>query len=160
MRILGVDPGLNVTGYGLVEHRAGHSRLLEAGVIKPKKKDPFEKRLGKIYSILKELIEQYQPDVLVLEKLYTHSVHPVTASILGHARGVICLLCEHKNLKLSEQGVKRLRKGLIGNGNASKMQIKHAVSQMLNIDQDRLTLDASDALALALGYVYLEKRLL
>ncbi len=160
MRILGIDPGLNITGYGCIENNDGRLKLLETGIIKPKKKADLSNRLGKIYSLLSELIDQYKPQVLVLEKIYSHSVHPATAAILGHARGVICLLCDHKDIRLSEESVKRIRKSLIGNGNATKLQVRRAVSQMLQIDEDKLTLDASDALALAIGYTYLQKRIL
>ena len=98
MRIIGIDPGLKATGYGVVEYQAGRVSLLETGTIEPKQKDFIQNRIKTIYSLLGELIDQYKPDVLVLEKLYAHYNHPTTASILGHVRGVICLLCAQKIL--------------------------------------------------------------
>ncbi len=156
MRVVGIDPGLNKTGYGFVD--AGPNRcfrLLETGTIEPKAKDLLQNRLSKIHDILSELIVEYKPDVLILEKLYTHNVHPATGIILGHVRGVICLLCARKNIQLIEHSVKRIRKALLGNGNATKQQTKKVVARLLGVDEKKLTLDASDALALALGYAYM-----
>ena len=157
MIIVGIDPWLKATGYGFVEFRDGRTRLIETGTIEPKQKDLIQNRIYKIYTILKKLVEQYQPDVFVLEKLYAHSKHPITASILGHARGVICLLCAEKRIDLQEHSVKRIRQALTGNGNASKSQLKQMVAHQLNIDESKLTLDASDALALALGFIHIRK---
>ena len=157
MRVLGIDPGLNITGYGFVEEKNGCVKILEAGIIGPKRTAKIQDRLAKIYSILGELVDEHKPDVLVLEKLYSHKLYPLTSSILGHARGVICLLCAHKGIALSEQSVKRVRKSLLGNGNATKLQVKAAVARALHINEHQLTLDASDALALALGYVHFKK---
>ena len=95
---------------------------------------------------------------MVLEKLYAHYNHPVTACKLGHVRGVICLLCAQRKIKLVEHSVKRIRIALVGNGNASKLQTQQVVAHMLKIEQSQLTPDASDALALALGYVHIHSR--
>jgi len=103
------------------------------------------------------LIENYQPNVLVLEKLYSHSRHPITSSILGHVRGVICLLCAQKDLELVEHSVKRIRKAITGNGNASKLQTQKFVLHVLGIKDRQFSIDASDALALALGYTQISK---
>ena len=157
MIIAGIDPGLKATGYGFVEFRDGHIRLIETGTIEPKQKDLTENRIHKIYTILEKLVEQYKPDIFVLEKLYSHYKHPITASILGHARGIICLLCAQKGIELKEHSVKRIRKALTGNGNASKVQLRQMVAHQLNIDEKKLTLDASDALALALGFIHIDR---
>jgi crossover junction endodeoxyribonuclease RuvC len=153
MRILGIDPGFKATGYGFVEVGGRTVTLIETGTIEPKQKDLIQNRISKVHKILGDLIEEHKPQVLVLEKLYAHHEHPVTASKLGHVRGVICLLCAQKNIELMEYSVKRIRKALIGNGNATKLQTRGVVANLLKIDETQLTLDASDALALALGYV-------
>lgn len=155
MKVLGVDPGSHVTGYGLVESVSGKIKLLEVGIIKVKDKDALQYRIQKIYSNLGDVVDTYKPDVLVLEKLYTHGQYVTTAAILGHVRGVICLLCAQKNIPLEESSVKRIRKAVTGNGAATKEQTKSMVAHLLNIDPTRLTTDASDALALALGYLSL-----
>lgn len=152
MKILGIDPGLRITGYGLIECKDSKIKLLEAGVIKPKEKDTLENRLSKIYGNLDDIVTEYKPEVMVIEKLYTHYQHPTTACLLGHVRGVIYLLCAKRSLRLAEHSVKRIRKAVIGSGAASKMQTQGMVAHILKVDAGKLTPDASDALALALGY--------
>lgn len=164
MRILGVDPGLKATGYGVIDTKEksrsatqrDQIKLLETGSIEPSQKDLLQNKLSKIYKNLDDIILQYSPEVMVLEKIYAHYRHPATAFILGHARGVICFLCAHRHLKLAEYSVKRIRKALVGNGNASKQQTRETVAHILNIDAGKLTLDASDALALALGFFHMQ----
>lgn len=158
--VLGVDPGLRMTGYGVIEITQESSRrlkLLEAGTISPKRQDLLERRIQKVYQNLCDIVQQYSPHVMVLEKLYAHYKHPTTACLLGHVRGVICLVCAHHGVALEEHSVKRIRKSLVGNGNATKQQTQRAVEQILSIPEGKLTLDASDALALALGYGYMNR---
>ncbi len=158
MKILGVDPGLRLTGYGLIQFKENTCRVMEAGVIRSDSKDFFQIRIQSIYVNLKNLIEEHQPQVMVLEKLYAHHRHPTTASLLGHVRGCICLLCAQYHLKLEEHSVKRIRKSITGSGTATSDQTKKMVSRYLNIDSKKLTPDSSDALALALGYIYTMKQ--
>ena len=157
MIIIGIDPGLKATGYGVLRYEGNKIVLLETGTVIPKQKAPIEQRINKVYANLDDIILQYKPDCMVLEKLYAHSNHPLTASILGHVRGVICLLCAQHKVSLIEHSVKRIRQSLTGNGNASKQQTQRVVAHVLKIKPDQLTLDASDALALALGYINLLK---
>ena len=157
MRILGIDPGLKITGYGLIDCEKGPElkiKLIEAGTIEPKSRDLIQDKINKIYKNLDEIIVQYTPETMVLEKLYSHYEHPTTACILGHVRGVICLLCAHRRIQLVEESVKRIRKAIVGNGNATKLQTQRIVAHLLKIDETKLTVDASDALALAIGYVH------
>ena len=158
MIILGIDPGLKATGYGVISFKNHQLKILEAGAIEPKQKDLLQNRIQKIHQHLSEIIAQYKPDVMVLEKLYAHHKHPMTASKLGHARGVICLLCAQHQISLVEYSVKRIRQAIVGNGNATKLQTQFAVAQILKIDQQKLTLDASDALALGLGYTHILRK--
>ncbi|MBF0522395.1 MAG: crossover junction endodeoxyribonuclease RuvC [Candidatus Omnitrophica bacterium] len=158
MKIIGIDPGTNVTGYGVVDIQKEGVILLETGSINPRAKDPLEARIHKVYKVLDEILCQYNPEKLILEKLYAHYDYPMTVGILGHVRGVICLLCAQKNIVLVEESPKRVRKALTGNGNASKLQTRRMVAHYLNLDEKKLTLDASDALALALGYAQLQGR--
>ena len=155
MRILGIDPGLKATGYGLIDFDPGKVKLLEAGVIEPQQKDLIQNRIQRVYQNLDAILLQHQPQVMVLEKLYAHYKHPTTACLLGHVRGVICLLCAQRNVQLIEYPVKRIRKALTGNGNAQKVQTRSVVAHFLRISEEKLTLDASDALALALAHTYI-----
>src|SRR5262245_1076248 len=134
MKILGIDPGLKATGYGCIECQLGRVRLLEAGVIEPKPKDPFPQRVEALYRNLHQLMQHHKPQVLVLEKLYAHYKHPTTACIMGHARGVICLLCAQMKVRLEEYSVKKIRQAVVGNGNASKEQTLAMVGNILHID--------------------------
>ncbi len=160
MRILGVDPGLKATGYGVIE--IGQTpdyqvRLLETGTIEPAGSGSLAEKISKIYKNLDAIVLEHSPEVMVLEKLYAHYKHPTTACILGHARGVICLVCAQRGLRLIEQSVKRIRKALVGNGSASKEQTREVVAHILKFNPEKITLDASDALALALGHAHLER---
>ena len=155
MRILGIDPGLVTTGYGVVEIASGGVKILEAGTIEPDTKGSLEDRLLKIHQHITTILKAYNPDVVVLEKIYSHSKHPATASVLGHVRGVICLSVAQQKMELVEQSVKRIRKALIGNGNATKAQIQEFVKRLLNIKTAGFKLDASDALCLALGHAHM-----
>src|SRR3990167_7617748 len=90
MIIMGVDPGLNATGYGLLEIGSGRLRLVAAGDIRPPRHEPLEERLGIIRDALSDLIVRHHPDTVVLEKLFTHHAHVTTAALMGHARGAAC----------------------------------------------------------------------
>lgn len=158
MLVLGIDPSLRATGYGLIDFQRPHIKLIETGTIEPKTKDLIQHRIHSIHCSLHNIIEEFGPTVMVVEKLYAHYNHPITASLLGHVRGVICLLCAQKNIQLVEESPKRIRKALTGNGNASKQQIRRFIAYTLQIDERQLTLDASDALALALGYIQSHNR--
>ena len=161
MRILGIDPGFKATGYGIVDFdgRSWSSlKVCEAGTIEPNQRDLLQNRIEKVYKNLDELLGEYKPDVMGLEKLYAHYKHPITASKLGHVRGVICLLCAQRNIELVEHSVKRIRVALVGSGNANKEQTKSVVAHVLKIDEKKLVTDASDALALALGYIHIHCR--
>ena len=155
MRILGIDPGLITTGYGVVDVQAGGVKVLEAGIIEPNIKDLFEVRLLKVHLNITTILQAHHPDIVVLEKLYSHHKHPATVAILGHVRGVICLSVAQQKIELVEQSVKRIRKALIGNGNATKIQMQGFVKRLLNIKSEGFKLDASDALSLALGQAHM-----
>ena len=155
MRILGIDPGLITTGFGVVEIKGEQVKVLDVGTIEPNTKDAFERRIAKIHQCISAIIAEQKPDVVVLEKLYAHYKHPTTACLLGHVRGVICLSVAQAKIELVEQSVKRIRKALIGNGNATKVQVQDFVKRLLNIKSEAFKLDASDALALALGHAHM-----
>lgn len=152
MRLVGVDPGTHVTGYGVLDVSAGRIDVLEAGEMTPRKSDPLPRRILTIYKNLVDVLEKYTPQVMVLEKLYAHGQRPLISGIMGHARGVICLACAQQSMELVEYSVKRVRQSVTGNGNATKIQTRRMVAHLLNIDESQLTLDASDALALAVGH--------
>jgi crossover junction endodeoxyribonuclease RuvC len=159
MIILGVDPGLAVTGYGVVEvvGRKG-LRLKEAGVIRTSRGQPIEKRLLKIYEGLHALAREYKPEVLVLEKLYSHYKHPMTSILMAHARGTACFVAGYAGMKLINLPSTRIKKAITGAGHASKVQVQGMVTQILGLKKRPEPFDVTDALAAAMAYVHEELR--
>jgi crossover junction endodeoxyribonuclease RuvC len=155
MRILGVDPALTITGYGVVSAKEDKFSLIEAGVIITKPKEDINRRLEKIYSGIISLITDTKPHVLVLEKIYAHYRHPTTSYILGQARGVICLASATKNIPLVEYAATRVKKAVVGQGLASKLQVQRMVTGMLGICKMPKYVDVTDALALAIAHSYI-----
>jgi len=152
MKILGIDPGLNITGYGLIEVKNSRVVLIEAGTIKTSPKEDLSRRLNKIYSGLEGLIKEQKPDCMVLEKLFTHYRHTTTASVLGHVRGVISLLANQLKLDFFEYPPKRIRKAILGSGSASKLQVQRMMEKTFRLKSDTLSQDISDALGLAVAH--------
>lgn len=159
MKILGIDPGLNITGYAVVEKKNNRLNVLEAGFIKTSSSQKIEKRLNKIHSSLLDLIRSIKPEAMALEKLYSHYRHPVTACLLGHVRGVICLLSAQENIPFFEYGSTRVKKAIAGKGHASKNQVQRMVEHMLSLNQS-LQQDAADALAIAIAHINIKERLI
>lgn len=155
MKILGIDPALTVTGYGLIDTGKNKLSLIEAGIIMTSPRQDMPERLNKIFDSISKLITDTQPDVLVLEKLYAHYRHPTTAYILGAARGVICLACARHNVTLAEYAATRVKKAIVGAGLASKSQVQRMVAGILNISSlNQGRDDITDALALAITHSY------
>ncbi len=152
MRILGIDPALNITGYGIIDVFDNKLFLLEAGIIKTTVKQSLPERLNRIYQGLTGLISETKPDVMVLEKLYAHYHHPTTAYILGHARGVICLTSIQVNIPLVEYAATRIKKAIVGRGLASKHQVQRMVMDFLGLKRTPEYIDITDALALAIAH--------
>ncbi len=157
MRILGIDPGLDITGYGLIEAKKSNFKLIEAGVIRTSSKEGIEKRLRKLYVSLVELIEEHKPAIVALEKLYSHYRHPTTALLMGHARGVICLVSGQKAIPLVSYPATRIKKAVAGKGHASKEQIGGMVKGLLGLKGTPKTSDITDALAVAISHAYIER---
>ncbi|MFH1201971.1 MAG: crossover junction endodeoxyribonuclease RuvC [Candidatus Omnitrophota bacterium] len=157
MRILGIDPGLLITGYGVIEESNESFKLIEAGIVRTESKYNITQRIAKIYNALSKLIDEVKPQALVLEKLYSHYRHPTTAVLLGHARGVICLLAHQKNIEFFEYPYTRIHKAILGRGSASKSQIQGMVCDLLNLKQLPNKFDITDALAMAIAHAYIRK---
>ena len=157
MKILGIDPGLLRTGYGIIETAGPEKmKLLEAGVIKTSPGDGISRRVSDIYKNLTEVIKEHKPSVLVLEKLYSHYKHPATSILMGHARGVICLACGMNGVELVSYPSTRIKKAITGNGRAGKHQVQRMVKSLLGLHTAPEPVDISDALAMAISYVFIE----
>lgn len=157
MRILGIDPALTITGYGVIDAEKNRVILLEAGIIKTSADNQLPERLERINQAVKKLIQDTRPDVLVLEKLYVHYRHTTTAYLLGQARGVICLACASFKIPLVEYAATRVRKALVGNGLASKYQVQRMVTDLLKLKSMPRYTDVTDALALAIAHSYIAR---
>ena len=157
MRILGIDPALTVTGYGLIEAKKNKLYIIEAGIVSTDSRETTPQRLDKIHRSILNLINESKPEVMVLEKLYAHYRHPTTAYLLGQARGVICLACAKANIPLAEYSATRVKKAVVGNGQASKYQVQRMVANILNLNSLPKYTDVTDALALAISHSYITR---
>jgi crossover junction endodeoxyribonuclease RuvC len=157
MRIIGVDPGLRVTGYGAIDVDGESVRLLEAGVITPKVDQPLEARLGSLHVELSAVIRSLEPDVMVIEALWSAYKNPTTAIIMGHARGVLCLAAHDHRVPVEHLGHSMVKRALVGSGSAKKEQVKQMVVQLLRLRSIPAPNDVSDALGLALAFANIDR---
>ena len=156
LRILGIDPGLNITGYGVLEAVGGRLRLCEAGVIRGKSRGSLTKRLVEIYDGVAEVISSLQPGVMALEELYSHYDRPRTAILMGHARGVICLAAAQAEIPVVHYAATQIKRILTGSGRAPKAQVQRAIQRELALPAPPEPPDVADALAAALCHFYLK----
>ena len=154
---MGIDPGLNITGYGVVEAAAQGPRLLEAGVIRGgSSRRPLEKRLAELHEGVADVLASFRPDVMAIEELYTHYERPRTAILMGHARGVICLAAAQAGVPVQHYAATRIKKMLTGNGRAPKSQLQMAICHQFRLEAPPQPPDVADALAAALCHMYLQ----
>jgi len=154
MRILGVDPGLQITGYAVIEDGP---KICEAGIIKSKEgraKPALATRLSNLYNGIVELIEQFQPQVAAVEQLYAHYKHPQTAILMAHARGVIFLAAAEQEIPVVSYNATRIKKTITGSGRAGKDQVQRTIQRELGLDNVPEPPDVADALAAALCHYY------
>ena len=157
-RILGIDPGLNITGYGLIEVTDDRPQIIEAGVVRSKRNQTFAKRLASIYHGIDDVMKSLKPDCVGIEELYSHYQRPKTSIIMGHARGVICLAAELNGVEIQSYAATQIKRVLTGNGRAPKNQMQLAVTRHLNLDEIPEPPDVADALSIALCHFYLSIR--
>jgi len=159
--ILGIDPGLQVTGYGVLEIVDRRPRIREAGVIRgaERERDKLDlpRRLANLYNGIVEVIEQYRPQNVAVEQLYAHYDHPRTAILMGHARGVLLLAAGQRDIPVTSYNATRIKKTITGHGRASKPQMQHAMLRELGLPTLPEPADVADALAVALCHCYAMK---
>ena len=153
MRVLGVDPGLAATGYGLVEYDAGRIRLIEGGVIRSNPDDPMENRVGSIFSGIMEILDEFRPELVAMEDLYSHYKHPRTAIIMAHARGAVLVAARQKGTPVRSYAATMIKMALTGNGRARKEQVQRMVLAQLGVKTPVEPYDTTDALAAALCHL-------
>lgn len=158
MVILGIDPGLTATGYGVLDAEGPSLRVMAAGDLRPSRREPLPERLGVIRAGLAQLIARHRPHVVVLEQLFTHHDHVTTAAMMGHARGAACLAAHDGGVPLAEYPTTQVKRSLTGNGHASKEQVARMVEAWLGGRDRTWSADATDALALAIVHAHLERQ--
>ncbi|MDR0522390.1 MAG: crossover junction endodeoxyribonuclease RuvC [Planctomycetaceae bacterium] len=152
--ILGIDPGLNTTGYGVISVSAGRVRLQEAGIVQSPAKAEIPLKVKEIYDGIREVIAKFSPEVLAMEQLYSHYDRPVTAIQMGHARGCICLAAAQSEIAVVSYAATQVKKILTGSGHAAKDQVQRAVRLELKLAHCPEPPDVADALAVAICHVY------
>jgi len=150
MRILGIDPGLQVCGYACLEADDGREKLIEAGVIRTDSRLLIEEKLNRIAEDMDSLLKNFKPDVVAVEELYSHYAHPKTAILMGHARGVILQRCAQAAIEVKSFSATRLKKSITGNGRASKEQVQRTIQTILSLSKLPEPADVADAIAAAL----------
>jgi crossover junction endodeoxyribonuclease RuvC len=150
MRILGIDPGLLITGYGVVECRPPRIDLVVGGVIRLDRTAPLAARLAELERELDGLFDEYRPDTCAVEQLYAHYAHPRTAILMGHARGVILLVAQRRGVVVAQFAANRIKQSVVGHGHAGKAQVQRAIQSQFGLQQPPQPPDVADALAVAL----------
>ncbi len=156
--VLGIDPGLATTGYGVLSASVGRVSLLDAGVIRSKRSLPLPARLAELHDGLMSVIMAFHPCIMGLEEVYSHYAHPVTAISMAHARGVFCLAAQKSGLRMISLPATTIKKLVTGNGRASKQQVAGMVARLLGIANPGGPFDVTDALAAAIAAAESERQ--
>jgi crossover junction endodeoxyribonuclease RuvC len=156
--ILGIDPGLHITGYGVLECFPQGPKVCEAGVIRPEAgKGDLAIRLADLHSGVIEIVEHFKPEAMAVEQLYAHYKHPRTAILMAHARGVIFLAAAQRHVPVVSYNATSIKKTITGSGRASKDQMQRTMQRELGLAKLPEPPDVADALAVALCHYNLRK---
>ncbi len=149
MKILGIDPGIAIMGYGVVEFDGNKVKVIENGVVTTSSKTKTPERLSILYNNLNEIILEHKPDEFAIEELFFNQ-NVKTAITVGHARGIQILCAQENNLPIFEYTPLQIKQAITGYGRASKMQMQKTVTTLLNLKEIPKPDDAADALSVAL----------
>jgi len=152
--VLGLDPGLSITGYGVIGARSGKPVLIEAGIVRIARGRPLSDRLKELYDGVQEILASIPIGAVAIEQLYSHYERPRTAILMGHARGVLCLAAANAGLSVDSYEATKVKRMLTGNGRAPKTQMQHAIQLQLGLKQPPDPPDVADALAVALCHFF------
>ncbi len=154
MRVLGVDPGLAITGFGIVEEGEGeHLRAVAYDAITTAAHSPVPERLARLYDALTHVIVHYRPDVMAVERLF-FGRNVTTAFTVGQARGVVLLCAARHGLHVAEYKPAEIKQALVGYGNAEKQQVQFMVRSLLDLPEIPRPDDVADALATAICHIF------
>ncbi len=152
MRVLGIDPSVRSTGYGVIESRGSVVRLIEAGIITTDgRAQTFTARLGDINDSLQAIIKATRPDLVAIEEVFARAVNPKTTIMMAHARGALLAAVAGARLEVVEFSATSVKRALAGSGGASKEQVARMVVQILRLAKVPRPADVTDALALAIA---------
>ena len=152
MRVLGVDPGLGITGFSIMDTKRNQTHLSAYGTIKPKPKDSLPKRLNYLFEEMNKILDQFSPDVMAIEDAF-YSKNIKSAMTLGQARGSLILAAAQADIPVHEFAPRKVKMSVCGNGAASKEQVSYMVTQILKLKEPPKPLDVSDAMAVGLCYI-------
>jgi crossover junction endodeoxyribonuclease RuvC len=153
MVIIGIDPGLAHTGYGILRCGSGQPEILDTGVVSTRADLPLEERLLKLHAALDDVFQKFLPDIAVVEGLYSKSRNPQASILMGHARGVILMLSAARGIPVKTYSPAKIKRSLTGNGNCSKKQVQRMVKMTLNLERDPSPDHIADALAAGLCHI-------
>lgn len=158
MKVLGIDPGTAVLGYGVVESGQGqHPRLLECGTLTTTARDPLPARLRVIHDGTTALLSRHAPDAVAVESAF-YGKNVRTTVVLSHARGVILLAAEQAGISIAEYSPAQVKKTVVGRGAALKPQVAYMVMQLLRLKTAPQPADAADGVAIALAHLLITTR--
>jgi crossover junction endodeoxyribonuclease RuvC len=153
MRILGVDPGTIVTGFGIIDFNKYELMHVSSGVIRIPAIDEIPPRLLVIYNEVSRIIKLYKPDQFALETAF-YGKNVQSALKIGYARGVSLLAAAHNNLVIKEYSPREVKKSVVGNGAASKEQVRYMIGKLLALRNAKMKFDESDALAVSICHAF------
>jgi len=151
LKIIGIDPGLVQTGYGIINVNNNQTSLIDYGIIKPQPKDSLANRLLAIFNDVCEIISNHDPQIFAIEEVF-YGKNVKSAMRLGQARGASMVAAASKGIPVYEYSARKVKQSVTGNGNAHKTQVQFMVKAKLKMDHNPEPIDASDALAIALCY--------
>ena len=152
MRILGVDPGISITGFSIIDVKRNIPTLSAYGTIKSNQKDSLPKRLDYLFEEMNKILDQFNPDILSIEDIF-YSKNVKSAMVLGQARGAIILAATQARISIFEFAPRKVKMSVCGNGAASKEQVAYMVTKILKLKAAPKPLDVSDAMAVGLCYI-------
>jgi len=153
--IVGIDPGLNITGYGVLQITTTGVKLAEGGVVRGRERGSLPGRLKEIFQGVREVLAAFSPVTVAIEQLYSHYDRPRTAILMGHARGVICLAAALSEIPIEHYAATQIKRMLTGSGRASKEQVQLAIQRELSLAAPPDPPDVADALAAAICHYHL-----
>lgn len=151
MRILGIDPGTAITGFGVIDCEGDRFKFVDAGVIRTPKEQPMNERLLTVYDEVHELLAEFKPDVMSIELLF-FARNVTTAMTVGQSRGIVMLAATQAKIPVFEYTPMQVKQAVTGYGKADKKQIQEMVKQLLKLDAIPKPDDAADGLAIAITH--------